>query len=161
MKTIKKHPSQERLRELFDYRDGKLIWKVRRQRIKIGDVFGGPEASGYLRGCVDGVEFKVHRLIWVWHHGDIPEGLVIDHQNEIKADNRIENLKPMRPRENSYRGKRPGMKNIYKIGKGWMVQFTIDGKLKYFGTYDTIPEAQAARDKKLSEINKQENSQGD
>ena len=158
MKSIKKHPSQERLRELFDYRGGKLIRKVSRGPARVGDVFGCTDTNGYLQGWVDGVKFQVHRLIWIWHHGDIPEGLVIDHQNEVKDDNRIENLKLMRQRENVYRDKRPGMKNIYKSGKGWKVQFRIDGKLKTFGTFQTIPEAQAVRDKKLLEIEKLENN---
>ena len=161
MKSIRKHPTQERLRELFDYRDGKLIWKVRRQRIKIGDALGSLHHTGYLVGRVDGVLFRVHRLIWIWHHGEIPEGLVVDHQNGLKTDNRIENLKPMSNRENVHRDKRPGMKNISEHGKGWRVRIEIDGKEKCFGTYPTIPEAQAVRDKKLSEINNQENFQGD
>lgn len=39
--------TQERLKELFDYdaHTGNLIWKVRRQRIKVGDVAGYTKES--------------------------------------------------------------------------------------------------------------------
>lgn len=33
-----------------------------------------------------------HRLVWEEAHGVIPEGYIIHHKNEIKIDNRLENL---------------------------------------------------------------------
>ncbi|WP_162475414.1 HNH endonuclease signature motif containing protein [Candidatus Erwinia dacicola] len=35
----------------------------------------------------------VHRVVWEIHHGEIPEGMVIDHINGNPSDNRIENLR--------------------------------------------------------------------
>jgi len=37
-------------------------------------------------------ERMLHRVIWVDHYGTIPPGYDIHHRNEIKDDNRIENL---------------------------------------------------------------------
>jgi len=34
-----------------------------------------------------------HRLVWIEHNGEIPEGRIIHHINGDKFDNRIENLK--------------------------------------------------------------------
>lgn len=36
--------------------------------------------------------FKVHRLVWEAFNGIIPNGLVVNHINEIKTDNRLSNL---------------------------------------------------------------------
>jgi len=33
-----------------------------------------------------------HRLVWQWFNGDIPDGMVVNHRNGIKDDNRPKNL---------------------------------------------------------------------
>lgn len=42
----------------------------------------------------------VHRLVWEHVHGPIPEGMVINHINGVKTDNRIENLECVTEGEN-------------------------------------------------------------
>ena len=42
-----------------------------------------------------------HRLLWQSYVEDIPEGLVINHKNGIKHDNRIENLEVVTISENT------------------------------------------------------------
>jgi hypothetical protein len=51
-----------------------------------------------------GKEHSVHRLVWNAFNGDIPKGLVINHLNEIKSDNRLCNLEMCTPKENSNYG---------------------------------------------------------
>ena len=41
-----------------------------------------------------------HRFIWECFHGIIPNGMVIDHVNDIKDDNRIKNLQMMTQQDN-------------------------------------------------------------
>lgn len=52
--------------------------------------------SGYLmvRAMIDGkrVVGQASRLVWQYFYGDILEGMVINHKNGIKNDNRPENL---------------------------------------------------------------------
>lgn len=42
----------------------------------------------------------VHRLIWIWANGEIPDGLEINHRNGDKEDNRLSNLELVTRREN-------------------------------------------------------------
>lgn len=47
---------------------------------------------------------KVHRLVVEAFIGEIPTGLVVNHINEIKTDNRLENLEICTIRENTIHG---------------------------------------------------------
>jgi HNH endonuclease len=46
------------------------------------------------------VQAKLHRVVWIAAHGAIPAGLVPDHVNRIKSDNRLENLRLVTDPEN-------------------------------------------------------------
>ena len=47
--------------------------------------------NGYL-ACTDGVRSSMHRDVWCFHNGEIPENYDIHHINGDKTDNRLENL---------------------------------------------------------------------
>ena len=61
-------------------------------------VKGNVDGGGYLRIAVRGSgdmkqkTVSVHRFIYECYNGVIPEGMVIDHINDIRDDNRIKNL---------------------------------------------------------------------
>jgi hypothetical protein len=61
-----------------------------------GKEAGTKNGKGYIVFTlhVDGqrAQIKMHRLIWLAAHGCIPDGLMPDHRNRIKSDNRIANL---------------------------------------------------------------------
>ena len=44
--------------------------------------------------------FMEHRVIWVWHNGAIPNGLVINHKDYNRANNNIDNLEVLTQKEN-------------------------------------------------------------
>lgn len=92
-----KTPTYERIRELFDYReDGELITLKHchcMSRRKIGEIPTLTTCTeGYRQISVDGKLWLLHRLIWLWHHGYLPEHQ-LDHINRDRTDNRIENLR--------------------------------------------------------------------
>ena len=87
--------TQERVRELFDYKNGCLIWKISTgRRTHIGDVAGlsNSNKGGYKSVGIDNHRYYLHRIIWLWHCGYFPEH-AIDHINQNKLDNCIENLR--------------------------------------------------------------------
>ena len=49
---------------------------------------------------------RVHRLVYMAHKGAIPEGMQINHKDENKANNCIDNLELMTNKENSSYGTR-------------------------------------------------------
>lgn len=57
---------------------------------------------GYMRvTCAKHNKVCVHRLVYETFKGEIPEGMRIDHINNKRDDNRIENLRIFTPKENS------------------------------------------------------------
>ena len=95
-KTFSSHPIYA------DYeasRDG--IVQNKKNRKSIGRISN----TGYMRIgiCVNGKKKKCHshRFIYECFNGLIPAGLVVDHINRDKLDNRVENLRVITQRENN------------------------------------------------------------
>ncbi len=79
-----------------------------------------PLGNGYLavRVRLGGVYLSAlsHRLVWQHFHGDIPEGLCINHKNGIKSDNRPDNLEVVSHSENVQHAIRNGLRPIGVFG---------------------------------------------
>ena len=56
---------------------------------------------------------RVHRIIWIAKNGIIQDGLVVDHINNDKLDNRINNLQLLTAKENSTKASEDG---LYRSG---------------------------------------------
>ncbi|QIN99385.1 putative homing endonuclease [Salmonella phage oldekolle] len=93
--------TQERLKELFEYRPetGEFIRLVSIGNQKAGSTAGCLRKTGYIEIRVDKVGYKAHRLAFLYMEGYIPE--VIDHVNRIRSDNRWANLRESNNQENS------------------------------------------------------------
>lgn len=46
-------------------------------------------------------QYRIHRFVWETLKGDIPKGMVINHKNGNKKDNRLENLEVVTPKQNA------------------------------------------------------------
>ena len=149
--------SRERVLELFKYEDGKLF---RRSDNKEMGIYS-QKHHRYARIVIDGKDYKLHRIIFLYHKGYLPD--IIDHINGDRYDNRIENLREANTyqnRQNSriYSTSKSGVKNVYwhkKMNK-WCVSFTMNYKRKIFGYYDNLEEAKqvatSMRDKYFKEF---------
>ena len=85
--------NQSKLHEMFEYRDdGTLIHRHTVQGGKrAGEIAGSPHNAGYRQITISRKKYLIHRLIWVYHYGEMPTQ--IDHINGQRSDNRIENLR--------------------------------------------------------------------
>jgi hypothetical protein len=98
-----------------------------------------------------------HRLAWLHFYGQWPENQ-IDHRDLDKANNRIENLRPASPSNNSANKK--VMKNnvlgvkgvrLHECGK-FVARIMHQQKAYHLGVFDTVEQAISARTQKAQEL---------
>lgn len=136
--------TQEFLHKLFDYKNGNFYWKIKTSpKTIIGNLAGTLDGNGYLQIQINKKTYRSHRLIFLYHHGYLPE--FIDHINGIKNDNRIENLRPATKSQNLFNSKlskinTSGFKGVSwdESHKKWRVRLFINKKSKCFGFYNDI-----------------------
>ena len=98
--------TQDRLKWLFDYDtvNGGLIRMVNKGGNKTTKK--SPNSNGYYIIMIEGKRYFEHRLVWLYHYGEFPPSdLVIDHIDNNKMNNRIDNLQLLGRYENMQRGK--------------------------------------------------------
>ncbi|QAX31287.1 SNF2-related protein [Leisingera sp. NJS204] len=157
----REYPTQEALRAAFEYdAQGFLVHRPRvdsmgrpNKRYE-GKRAGNLDSNGRWRITLDGVFYEGHRLIWIWHNGQIPEGRVVDHADGDPLNNRIENLRVATVAQNNANRcrKTDGATSQYfgvswhsARGK-WTAQAKKDGTVHYIGSFDDEREAALARD---------------
>jgi hypothetical protein len=140
--------TQERLKELFDYQDGNLVWKVKKaQAVKIGTIAGWANrdvhGQQYMNIEIDGTAYKLHRLVFMYHHGYFPSR--VDHIDGNRFNNHVENLREVTASQNAQNSKfrknnTSGYKNVFfdKRNKKWRVLLRVNGVNKSFGYYDDL-----------------------
>jgi hypothetical protein len=121
------------LREKFIYKNGKLY------RL----VDGINKTSGYVVIRYKKIAWQGHRLIYLLHHGYLPE--FVDHIDGNRSNNKIENLREATRSQNNCNAKirkdsASKIKNvsICKKSNKWRVIITINKKAKYIGSYKDI-----------------------
>jgi DNA (cytosine-5)-methyltransferase 1 len=99
---------------------------------------GCQHPSGYIviNLTANGVKKQVraHRVIWMSKYGMIPNGLVVDHQNNDKADNRIENLQLLTDSENSTKAAEDG---LYAFDDSANTKLTVEVRTQLAHDYAT------------------------
>lgn len=140
--------TQEYVRSVFEYKEGELYWKNDRGKNKTkGKKAGSDKSHLYRRIRLDGVNIYAHRLIFLYHHGYLPD--LVDHINGNKLDNRVENLREGDKSINALNvgltsKNKSGVKGVYfdKKRRKWVVMLSVEGKTKYFGGYGDIEMAE-------------------
>jgi hypothetical protein len=132
---------------LYTYSDGQLISNLTQKPVASKD------RDGYIMCYFHGKRRRVHRLIYLMHHGYLPE--VVDHINRDRQDNHIENLRACTQQQNianvglynklGVKGVKcvPRKQSGRKGGMSYIAVILVHGKKHHLGTFDTIDEAAA------------------
>jgi hypothetical protein len=133
-------PTQESLKKYFVYQDGGLYQKYNMQRI--GTLYN----NGYILASICKKRYGIHRLIYIYHYGEIPDGLVIDHIDHNKENNDISNLRAVSKSVNSLNSRKTKDLKILGKTKGnkWRVRVKVKGHPGEFCKSFTLDQKQEA-----------------
>jgi hypothetical protein len=142
--------TKDEVLNFFEYKNGILYWKKNQGNVKSGSIAGNQRQDGYIDIGFKGKLIRAHRLIWLFHHGYMPEFL--DHINGIRNDNRIENLRVATRPQNQMNLKKfannsSGCSGVYwhKQGNKWAARIQVNYKSKHLGLFSVIEDAIAVR----------------
>jgi hypothetical protein len=134
--------TQARLKEALNYDPETGVFT------RNGCKVGSDDGAGYLQASVGNCSYRLHRLAWLYVHGEWPNG-VIDHINGDRSDNRIANLRDVSQRANTLnvplrKTNKSGISGVWWHAriKRWRV--SIDGK-NHLGHFSDFFEACCAR----------------
>lgn len=143
------------MRELLRYDElrGGFTWIKLRGRVPLkllGLAAGGDSGRGYTTINLLHQKFATHRLVWLWHYGEWPPGM-LDHINGDRKDNRVENLRMATTLQNTWNRVRTSGELATGVAKaahgdGYHTRIQVPGSPEraYLGTFDTEAEACAA-----------------
>ena len=129
----------DRLHELFvaDFLAGTLHWRIDRGGRKAGDRSGALNRGGYRRVTVDGKLLYEHRIIVSMIEGrTLGADEQVDHENGVRDDNRIENLRIVTASENDrnrqcHRAGQPVGVRWHKRNRKWQARIWLNGRIRH------------------------------
>tara|TARA_R110000765_G_scaffold28163_1_gene68052 strand:+ start:2626 stop:3291 length:666 start_codon:yes stop_codon:yes gene_type:complete len=94
---------------------------------------------------------KIHQLVAIAFLNHTPNGnkIVVDHIDNVKSNNRLDNLQLITHRENSNKDRLKGSSSFLGVSwvkrdKVWRSRISIDGKPNHLGTFKSQEEASKA-----------------
>ena len=146
---------------IFRYEpDGKLWYREQvtgpgRHR-NMDKPVGSYDKDGYLQSSVTVdhklFSYRLHIMIWEMHYGPVTPGMDIDHKNNIRDDNRIENLQELTKGDNIKKqvirkNNKTGYRGVsfYKPYKKFRARIGNKKKYIFLGYFNTAEEAHEAR----------------
>jgi hypothetical protein len=146
--------TQTGLKEVLTYDpcSGKFFWNTDMiNGSKKGSEAGTLSRKGYIHITINQKQYKAHRLAWLYVYGSFPKNQ-IDHINQIKSDNWIENLREASNKSNHkniplQKNNKSGVHGVgyHKATNKWGACIKVDGKLIHLGLYPEIDLAIKAR----------------
>lgn len=140
----------ERASELLKYdpESGALMWRnsgTGRRRNRLA----GHKGEKYREVCVDGQNYKAHRLAYLLKTGRWPADL-IDHRDGDGHNNAWKNLRPANHQQNA-RNKRAskasktGILGVSPVGDKFQADIGVNGKNIHLGRFECVEAAAHAR----------------
>lgn len=81
------------VQQKFELRDG-VVFSIYKDR----PLKGGLDSLGYPTTSIDGVPYRIHRIVFILVHGYLPA--YVDHIDQDKTNNNISNLREVTNAEN-------------------------------------------------------------
>ena len=121
------------------YEDGKLFWKQpTSSKFKVGHEAGSINTNGYVVVQLFNKKYYAHRIIWKMFNTVIPKGMQVDHINNNRTDNRIENLQLVTHKQNSQRrNSSKGYQVIKNVIRPYQAKKRFNNKSYYCGLFGT------------------------
>ena len=137
------------------------------RRIKVKILKPTVDKHGYLKVnfSKDGYQTteRIHILVAVHFKGHIPDGhnIVVDHDDNDKLNNHVDNIKLISHRENSSKDIKGGSSDYigvyrHKSRSKWVALIQVVGKRVYLGSFADELEAAEAYQKALINVDKKE-----
>lgn len=155
--------TQERVKELFEYRDGIFVNSCNRgknHQAKAGMPAGSKTKRGHFDVSVDGKKYKLHRIIFLFHYGRFPDKL--DHINGDPSNNALDNIRDSNDAQNNQNRPKQsnntsGYRGVYLTGRGrwWSAEIKANGRKMRLGLFRDKTEAGKAYDKAANEHHKE------
>lgn len=138
--------TQNELKQLLHYEPstGIFTWLQSKGKVKAGTIVGSKQKYGHLAVKINGKNYYLHRLAWLYVYGKFPD-YMIDHINGIANDNKIDNLRDVSNKVNQHNQKNAHINsNSGLLGaswntknKAWKAQIKHNGQVIYIGLYKT------------------------
>jgi hypothetical protein len=119
--------------------------------------------NGYYRIWNNKRNIYWHRVVFEYFNGSIPEGYEVDHKNNVRDDNRIDNLQLLTNKDNSrflkkHKDNQSGYAGVSynKHAKKYVARIRINYKLIHLGYFSNPQEANDAYIKAKIEYHGQE-----
>jgi hypothetical protein len=141
----------DNVREIFGYDDvtGSLTWRGAYGPSRPGMTAGSYDPKGYRILRLQGRQsYGIARLVWLWHHGAWPEG-VIAYRDNNKMNTRIGNLSDVTRASTQLTAEcysEFGVKGVNPVGDHFRARINDHriGKVLHLGTFETADGAARA-----------------
>lgn len=144
---------QKRLKEilLYDEDTGVFTRKITLNYNSIENTTAGyKDKDGYLVAKIEGVKYRLHRLVFLYMTGSIPSK--VDHIDHNRQNNRWSNLQESSDTGNQRnrslsKNNKSGFNGVSWCNKNnkWIAQISINNKAIHLGRYKNLSDAVLAR----------------
>lgn len=159
MRISKDWLTQAKLKEFlhYDLNTGAFTWVKSFRKGWVGKAAGTKKEDAYIHIQFGGRMYLAHRLAWLYVYGELPDEL--DHKDEVKHHNWIENLREADHSRNLMNVKTKsnntsGVKSVFwHAGKSQWYGLIVSNKVRYrLGYFDNIEDAAKAVRAKRAEL---------